>query len=86
VQTVIKVFPVSHAAVLFRQVLMEVPLQASFDGIPADHLNSFKEYMGVTFSFGGSEASPFVSIAVLIGTAVLFYSLSLWNMSRRGCR
>ncbi len=83
VQTVIKVFPVSHAASLFRQVLMEAPMQSSFDGIPANYLNDFKEYMGVTFSFGGSEITPVVSITILIGTAVLFYSLSLLNISRK---
>jgi hypothetical protein len=36
--------------------------------------------MGVTFSFGGSEVTPVVSIMVLAGTAVLFYGLSLLNM------
>ncbi len=83
VQTVIKVFPVSHAASLFRQVLMEAPMQASFDGIPVNYLNDFKEYMGVTFNFGGSEVTPVVSIIILIGTAILFYGLSLLNMSRK---
>ncbi len=83
VQTVIKVFPVSHAASLFRQVLMEAPMQTSFDGIPVNYLNDFKEYMGVTFSFAGSEVTPVVSMIILIGTAILFYGLSLLNMSRK---
>ena len=83
VQTVIKVFPVSHAASLFRQVLMEASMQTSFEGIPDQYLDEFKEYMGVTFHFGSYVVTPWVSILVLIGTAVVFYSLSLLNMSRK---
>jgi len=83
VQTVIKAFPVSHGASLFRQVMMEVPMGKSFDGIPDIYLEEFKEYMGVTFRFGGHEVTATASIVVLLCTAVVFYSLSLFNMLRR---
>ena len=81
VQTVIKVFPVSHAASLLRQVLMEAPMQTSFEGIPGQYLDEFKEYIGVTFHFGSYLVTPWVSILILIGTAIVFYCLSLLNMS-----
>ena len=80
VQTVIKIFPVSHAASLFRQVLMEVPMKNSFEGIPVNYLNEFKEYMGVTFSFGGTAVTPIMSIIILACTAIVFYGLSIFNM------
>ncbi|WP_313578652.1 ABC transporter permease [Lacrimispora sp.] len=83
VQTVIKAFPVSHGASLFRQVLMEVPMGNSFDGIPSIYLEEFKEYLGVSFRFGGHEVTPTASIVILLCTAVVFYSLSLFNMLRR---
>lgn len=83
VQTVIKAFPVSHGASLFRQVLMEVPMGNSFDGIPPIYLEEFKEYLGVSFRFGGHEVTPTVSVVILLCTAVVFYSLSLFNMLRR---
>lgn len=83
VQTVIKAFPVSHGASLFRQVMMEVPMRNSFDGIPDIYLEEFKEYMGVTFRFGGHEVAATASIVILLCTAVVFYSLSLFNMLRR---
>jgi len=83
VQTAIKIFPVSHAASLFRQVLMEVPMRNSFEGIPERFLNEFKEYMGVTFNFGNVEVTPIISIMILACTAIVFYSLSLFNMSRK---
>jgi multidrug/hemolysin transport system permease protein len=82
VQTIIKLFSASHAASLFRQVLMEAPMQASFAGVPLNHLLEFKEYMGVTFSFGAWEVTPLVSMAILAGTAVIFYGLALFNISR----
>ena len=83
VQTVIKAFPVSHGASLFRQVLMEVPMRNSFDGIPSIYLEEFKEYLGVSFQFGGHEVTPTASVVILLCTAVVFYSLSLFNMLRR---
>lgn len=83
VQTIIKIFPVSHAASLFRQALMEVPLQTAFEGIPAHYLDEFKAYMGVTFHFGSYEITPGMSIVILAGTAALFYGLSILRMSRK---
>lgn len=83
VQTVIKAFPASHGALLFRQLLMEVPMQNSFDGIPATYLEEFKEYMGVTFRFGGHEVTATASVVILFCTAVVFYGLSLFNMLRK---
>lgn len=83
VQTVIKIFPVSHAASLFRRVLMEDGMSKVFDGVSADYLDGFKEYMGVTFRFGGYEVTPSVSILILAGTAVVFYCLSILNMSKK---
>jgi len=83
VQMIIKMFPVSHAASLFRQVLMEASMQTAFEGIPVNYLDEFKEYMGVTFRFGGNEVAPWISILILAGTAVVFYGLSLLNMSKK---
>lgn len=77
VQWVIKCFPVSHAAVLFRQTMMEEPFVASFAGAPTQSLTEFKEMLGVTFSYGDTVASPIMSIAVLIVTAIVFYLLAL---------
>lgn len=83
VQFVIKLFPVSHAASLLRQVLMEEAMKASFSEIPANHLNEFKEYMGVTFRFGDSVVPWWLSVFILVLTATLFYGLSINNLSKR---
>ena len=84
VQTVIKLFPPSHAAMLLRQAIMEVPMQRSFENIPIEHLDEFQEMMGIVFRFGNFTVTPFVSISVLMGSALLFYGLSLLNMRKMG--
>jgi len=83
VQSVVKFFPVSHASVLFRQVMMENPLQTAFAGAPAVVSQEFRQMMGVSFRLGGTEASAAVSLWVLVGTAVVFFLLATWNLSRK---
>ncbi len=83
VQSVIKFFPVSHASVLFRQVMMENPLQTAFAGAPALVSQEFRQMMGVSFRFGNTETSAAVSLWVLVGTAVVFFLLATWNLSRK---
>ena len=86
VQLIIKCFPVSHAAVLLRQVLMEQPMETAFSGAPAETKAAFEEFLGVTYRFGGTTLSSLASMAILLGTAVLFYALSLLVLSRRKIR
>jgi len=83
VQTVVKVFPPSHAAMLFRQVVMVNPLDTSFGGAPAEYLEGFSETMGVTFQFGDFTVTPWMSIVYLLVVAVIFYGLSMLNMARK---
>jgi multidrug/hemolysin transport system permease protein len=77
IQTVIKVFPVSHAASLYRQIMMEAPMSESFANAPAEVVSSFKESMGVVFYFGGKGLTPLTNILVLIATGVFFLTISI---------
>lgn len=83
VQWIVKCFPVSHAAVLFRQVMMAAPMSATFDGASEQTVAEFEQYMGVTFKFGDTVATAPTSIIILVVTAVVFYLLSLLNISRK---
>ena len=83
VQSVIKFFPVSHASVLFRQVMMEKPLATAFAGAPDAMVNEFKHMMGVSYQFGGGEASALTSLLILAATTVVFFILATWNLSRK---
>ncbi|NCA66863.1 MAG: ABC transporter permease [Clostridia bacterium] len=81
VQWVIKVFPVSHAGALFRQLMMEQPINSTLQGAPAEAIEGFKEHMGVIFKYGDYTAPFWLHILVLVGTAVLFYALAVLRLS-----
>ncbi|MGI6151067.1 MAG: ABC transporter permease [Christensenellales bacterium] len=83
VQWVIKLFPVSHSATLFKQVIMADPLSITFASAPAEAVQAFKETMGVVFKFGETEATPLVSLAIILLTAVVFSGLSVYRLSRK---
>ena len=83
VRWAVKLFPVSHAAVLFRQTLMAEPLSVSFADHPEEAADQFRQMMGIVFKFGEVTLEPVISIGVLILTAVIFYSLAIWNISRK---
>lgn len=83
VQTIIKLFPMTYSASLMRQVMMEEPLKISFEGAPVEALDAFKLMMGHTIRFGESAVTPFISILILIGTALVLYGLSILNISRK---
>lgn len=86
VQTAIKLFPPSHAAALFRQVLMEEPMCTVFKMVDESYVQGFKEFMGVTYIFSGHEITPLVSILILVGVSIVFYGLSFWKLSRSSLR
>lgn len=77
VQTVIKIFPLSHAASLFRLIIMGGSVETVFDGAPLEIKNAFLEEMGVTFAFGNWAIQPWMQITFLAITAVVFYGVSL---------
>ncbi len=83
VQTIVKVFPVSHAAVLMRQVVMDVPIDAAFAGAPQEALDGFNGMMGVSYKFGDFTVTPWMSIAFLVVAGILFYSLAMMKMSKK---
>jgi len=83
VQSVVKVFPVSHAGALFRQVMMERPLDQVFAGAPAAAVENFKVSMGVVYKFGDQLTGPLFSIIVLAVTAAVFYTLATLSVSRK---
>lgn len=83
VQNVVKVFPVSHAGSLFRQVMMERPLEQTFAGAPADAVAGFKVTMGVVYKFGDQLTTPLFSVIVLAVTAAVFYALATLSISRK---
>ena len=84
VQNAVRAFPLTHAAALFRKVLVDGPMADMFAGVPAEFMSEFQETMGITLKFGDNEVSTLTGVLMLLATAVVFYGLSLINISRRG--
>ena len=83
VQLIVKIFPVTHAGVLFRQVFMSEPLETAFSDLPANAGASFKEELGIILKFGDQTFQASGHILVLVGVTVIFFGLAVWNISRK---
>ena len=83
VQWVIKCFPMSHAASMFRQLLADDNLSELFEGAPPEVLEEFREMFGVVFSYGEYTSSFWFSAGVLVLTTIIFYSISLLLMRNK---
>jgi multidrug/hemolysin transport system permease protein len=76
-QTIVKLFPVSHSVALFRQILMENSLVDAFSNAPTALKDTFLFDMGVNYKFFGEKSTKLFSTLYLIGTTILFFALSL---------
>lgn len=83
VQFVIKIFPPSHAAALIRQVMMQQASEISFANMPPGFADYFDQFMGATYKFGDHLVTTGESILILLITTVVFYGLSIINISRK---
>lgn len=87
VQYIVKCFPTSHSAVLFRQILMDSAIDKGVSKMPPDvkvvAVKELKETLGVTFMFGDTQCTTVASIIILVGSLVLFTALSIWNVKHK---
>lgn len=83
VQWIVKLFPVSYAGALMRQIMLEGPIAISFAGVPESYVSEFKRMMGVTYTYGAYTATSTALALVLIATAFMFFALAILNLSRK---
>ncbi|WP_425804422.1 ABC transporter permease [Desulfitobacterium sp. Sab5] len=83
VQWIVKLFPISYAGALMRQIMLEEPVAISFAGVPESYVSDFKRMMGVTYTYGEYTPTAAMFTLVLIATAFAFFALALWNLSRK---
>ena len=81
-QWVIKLFPVSHAGALLRQIVMDKPMSRGFSGVPAKQVVQVKETLGVVFTFENRLLQPWMHVLIILGTAVVFFLLGVFIVSR----
>ena len=80
---VIRLFPISHTASMFRQILAQDALESLFENAPASALSDIQEFFGVTFSFGSYTTNFLFSATVLLSTSVVFYIIGLYLMKKQ---
>ncbi|MCL2163678.1 MAG: ABC transporter permease [Oscillospiraceae bacterium] len=83
VQWIIKCFPITHAASMFKQVLADGELAGLFMGAPTEALDSFRKTYGVIFEYGDFVSGFWSSAAVLTATTAVFCAASLAVMKLR---
>ena len=80
IQYIVKCFPVSHAAVLLRQILMQDVFQVIGD---TEMILSVKQVMGVEYYSNGKPEGMAFHLAVLVITGLVFFALASRNMKRK---
>lgn len=82
-QSLLKFFPLSHGCALYRDILLEVPIQNSLENAPAEVITQLKEMMGITLSINGTLITPIMSIGILLASTILFFALSTIVLKRK---
>lgn len=83
VQWIIKCFPISHGAVLLRQIMMETVMEDTFTGIPWQVREGIRKSFGITYYFGDFKVTPFISICILLVTGAVFMGLACVNLGKK---
>ncbi len=77
IQVIIKIFPVSHAAALLRQVMMN-------NIVPSGDIPEYlKTYLGMNFEVDGTIFPVWAHLLVLAASCVVFYLITLILFSRK---
>ncbi len=83
IQYVIEFFPISHAASLFRKILMCDPMKDSFSGAPASAKTDFMLEMGIEFKAFDHTFTTLESIGYMLLATLIFYALGIFITSRK---
>jgi multidrug/hemolysin transport system permease protein len=77
VQTMIKIFPLSHSGVLLRKVMINEVVDLEY--LPEE----FKILLGISYKVNGEFLSNMIHIAYLLVSGVVFYLLAIIVVSRK---
>ena len=73
IATVIKVFPLSHSAALFRSIMMDKSLRQVMGSTSLDLLSNMKQEYGIDLMIGGHLLSDNTMIIYILVFGLLFY-------------
>lgn len=82
-QTVIKLCPAAHASALLRQIFLGDTMAGMMNGAPQEFVDYMATYLGIKLQYGETIMEPWVHIAVLVVTGIVFYALAIPVCSRK---
>ena len=83
VATVLKYIPILHGASLMRAVCCEAVLKQTFEGLPAQVLTEYREYMGIQVSMGENTASTAFQVLFLVGCGIIAFIMIVFVQRRK---
>ena len=82
-QVVIKIFPFSHSASLFRKIMMKEPIQMVFLGADSNVVNNFRKTMGIDFYMNSKPISPYTSLLYLAIVGLISFIISYVRLQKK---
>ena len=76
-QNLIMYFPISHTTLLLRNAFMESSIAGVFEGVPASHVEEYKEMYGIVYDLHGNILSTSTSIIIILATILILAILSI---------
>jgi len=83
IQNVLKCFPLLHGCSLMREVFTEQALTATFSNCPNKLMEGYKDYMGMTLSWGGGVIDNRIKVVFLLISGIIFVLISALIQKRR---
>lgn len=65
-QIVVKIFPFTHSASMFRKILMDGPIKTVFAGASTATIQNFRQMMGIDIMFNGNPVTDSLGIFYLL--------------------
>lgn len=72
VQTVLKCFPLLHGCSLMRNEFTKEALSETFKNCPAELIDGYREYMGMTINWKNTVINDNIKVAVLLISGIIF--------------
>lgn len=76
-QNLIMYFPISHTTLLLRNAFMESSIAGVFEGVPASHVEEYKEMYGIVYDLHGNILSTSTSVIIILATILILAILSI---------
>ncbi len=76
-------FPITHSAALFRDIMGGSSTIEMFSGAPLDSIETYRADMGYDLFLGDWMFPPWSSVAILVVSAIVFFLLATFIMNRR---